>query len=145
MSITHQISSQHTFANDILHWFKRKKLNEDHLEDIYDGSLYKKHTSTGGILNAWNNLSLTWNVDGVPIFKSSKFSLWPLYLIVNELPYHLSVLKENIWFAGLWFGEIKPNMQLVLKPLVKEHSVLESSGVKESPYIHNHLFRRSYS
>ena len=133
MSITHQISSlfnKRTFVNDILHRFKRKKLNEGHLEDIYDGSLYKQHTISGGILNVWNNLSLTWNVDGTPIFKSSKFSLWPLYLIVNELPYHLRMLKENTLFAGLWFGEMKPNMQLFLKPLVKELSVLETSGVK---------------
>ena len=132
MPITHQISSlftKRTFVDDILHRFKRKKLNEDHLEDIYDGSLYKQHAASGGILNAWNNLSLTWNLDGVPIFKSSKFSLWPLYLIVNELPYRLRVLKENTLFAGLWFGETKPNMQLFLKPLVKELSVLESSGV----------------
>ena len=135
MSITHQISSlfnKHTFINDIMHRFKRKKLNECHLEDIYDGSLYKQHITSGGILNTWNNLSLTWNVDGTPIFKSSKFSLWPLYLIVNELPYNLRMLKENTLFAGLWFGEIKPNMQLFLKPLVKELSRLETSGIKVS-------------
>jgi hypothetical protein len=30
-----------------------------------------------------------WNTDGVPIFKSSGFSIWPIFLIINELPYHL--------------------------------------------------------
>ena len=133
MSVTNQICSmftKHTFVNDILHRFTRKKLNEDYLEDIYDGSLYQQHSTSGGILSAWNNLSLTWNLDGIPVFRSSKFSLWPLYLIVNELPYHLRVLKENTLFAGLWFGEMKPNMQLFLKPLTMELSALESSGVE---------------
>ena len=106
MSITHQITSlfnKRTFINDILHRLKRKKLNESYLEVIYDGSLYKQHTTLGGILNIWNNLSLTWNVDGTPIFKSSKFSLWPLYLIVNELPYHLR--KHFICRAVVWGDE----------------------------------------
>ena len=133
MSVTNQICSlftKHTFVNDIIHRCTRKKLNEDHLEDIYDGSLYKQHSASGGILNSWNNLSLTWNLDGVSGFRSSKFSIWPLYLIINELPYHLRVLKENTLFAGLWFGEMKPNMQLFLKPLTMELSALESNGVE---------------
>ena len=78
MSVTNQIRSlftKHTFVNDILHRFTRK---------IYDGSVYQQHSRSGGILSAWNNLSLTWNLDGVPVFRSSKFSLWPLYLMVNE-------------------------------------------------------------
>ena len=75
------------FANNILYRFKRRKQNED-----------VPH--------------LTWNVDGVPILKSSKFSVWPLYLVINELLYDLRMLKENTLFGGLWFGEIKANMQL---------------------------------
>ena len=32
------------------------------------------------------NISLTLNTDGVAIFKSSKNSLWPVWLVINELP-----------------------------------------------------------
>jgi hypothetical protein len=42
----------------------------------------------GGHLSEDNpyNVSFTWNTDGIPVFKSSKFSLWPFYLVINELP-----------------------------------------------------------
>ena len=42
-------------------------MQEDNYEDIYDGSLYKKFMSSDGILADRKNLSLTWNVDGVPL------------------------------------------------------------------------------
>ena len=123
------------FANNILYRFKRRKQNEDNIEDIYDGTLYKKLAAPGKVLSVWQNLSLTWNVDGVPIFKSSKFSIWPLYLVINELPYKLRMLKENTLFGGLWFGEIKPN---ILKPLFSELSNLATNGIQiNSPFYQN--------
>ena len=85
--------------------------------------------SSDGILTVHKNLSVTWNVDGVPLFKSSKFSLWLMYYFINELPYKLWTLKENSIFAGLWFGETKPNMSVFLKPIVTELIKLESYGI----------------
>ena len=35
------------------------------------------------------DVSLTWNTDGIPIFNSFNFSVWPLQAFVNELPQHL--------------------------------------------------------
>ena len=32
------------------------------------------------------NLSLVCNTDGVHIFKSSKYAIWPVWLAINELP-----------------------------------------------------------
>ncbi len=32
------------------------------------------------------NVSLVFNTDGAPVFKSSGISLWPVYLVINELP-----------------------------------------------------------
>ena len=86
--------------------------------------------ASGGILSDKNNLSLTWNVDGVPLFKSSKFSLWPFYLVVNELPIKLRAIKENVILAGLWFGETKPNMTIFLKPIFSELRILETKGIQ---------------
>jgi len=56
------------------------------------------------------------NTDGVPVFKSSKVSISPLYLITNELPYGKRMATENMIFAELWFGEKKPAMWTFLKP-----------------------------
>jgi len=100
---------------------------------IYDSLLYQQHMTSNGILACNNNISLTWNVDGLPLFKSSKFSLWPMYLIVNELPYKLRILKENMIISGLWFGEAKSNMNVFLKPIIAELMALENHGVEVKP------------
>ena len=89
-----------------------------------------------GILSSQNNISLTWNIDGLPVFSSSKFSLWPCYLVVDELPYRLRLLKENIIIGGLWFGEEKPNMHVYLKPIIGELVALERHGIEvQSPSV----------
>ena len=132
-SISNQIKSlfaKETFLNDIQYRFTRTKRNIEQIEDIYDGLLYKKMMAAGEILSDKNNLSLTWNVDGVPLFKSSKFSLWPFYLVVNELPIKLRAIKENVILAGLWFGETKPNMTIFLKPIFSELRTLETEGIQ---------------
>ena len=139
ISISDQIRSlfvQKTFYDNLLHRFTRVKANQGGYEDIYDGSLYKDLMSPNGILSSQNNISLTWNIDGLPVFSSSKFSLWPCYLVVNELPYRLRLLKENIIIGGLWFGEEKPNMHVYLKPIIGELAMLEQHGIEvQSPSV----------
>ena len=46
---------------------------------IYDGNIYKFFSEPGGQLSEEfpYNVSFTSNTDGVPVFKSSKFSIWP--------------------------------------------------------------------
>ena len=56
-----------------------------HYCDVYDGALYRALIKDGFLSNK-NNVSFTLNVDGVPVFQSSSFSLWPIYLQINELP-----------------------------------------------------------
>ena len=55
--------------------------------DICFGDLYKELYSTRAIDPRNKCVTLTLNTDGIPIFKSSNFAFWPIYLIVNELPY----------------------------------------------------------
>lgn len=60
-------------------------------DDICSGDLYKELHSSGVISNDNNimHLTLTLNTDGIPIFKSSNFAFWPMYLTINELPYKM--------------------------------------------------------
>ncbi|KAL7304253.1 hypothetical protein TKK_0003447 [Trichogramma kaykai] len=67
-----------------------------------------------------NDLTFSWNTDGVPIFKSSKMSIWPFYLMVNELPYKLRIKKENVILAGLWFGVEKPSENLFMESMIEQ-------------------------
>lgn len=69
------------------HVFKdRQRPDDGKIRDICDGTEYKKHVENGFLANT-QNISLALNTDGVAIFKSSKEGeLWPLYLVINELP-----------------------------------------------------------
>ena len=62
-------------------WFRRRKHAE--IEDIYDGTEYKRHIS---FLSNPANISFVLNTDGVAIYTSSKISVWPVWLVINELP-----------------------------------------------------------
>ena len=89
------------------------------IEDIYDGELYREHFEhENSLLRDKCILSFTYNTDSVPLFKSSKFSLWPLYFAVNELPCPQRFQRENMILAGLWYGEKKPLMLNFLKPFL---------------------------
>ena len=77
-----------------------------------------------------NNISLLWNTDGVPVFKSSKYSIWPLYFIVNKLPIHKRWNRDNMILGGLWFVMQKLNMLTCLKPFAKCLSHLQLKGAE---------------
>ena len=122
--------------------FKRIKKDRENLEDIYDGNQYRKYFQGGGILSDQRNISFTWNTDGIPVFKSSKLAIWPLYCIVNELPYAQQIRRSNMIFAGLWFGSTKPNMLTYFKPFHSSLRQLETEGIKvESPEAGNFISR----
>lgn len=92
--------------------------------DVTSVQLYKdliiKHGLSG------NDLTITWNTDGIPVFKSSTYSIWALQCMVNELPQHLR--SSNILMTGLWFGKTKPHINTFLKSFVDECAQLEVSG-----------------
>ena len=83
------------------------------------------------------NISLTWNSDGISVFKSSKCSIWPLYFAINELPIHKRWCSDNLLLAGLWFGYQKPNMLTFLKPFVESLSTMHAGVTMHSPDITN--------
>ena len=59
---------------------------EEKASDIYDGKVYQVHMENGFLKDKYN-ISVIFNTDGIPVFRSSSFSLWPLHIIVNKLPY----------------------------------------------------------
>ena len=82
-------------AHEILHHrTSRKKRCKHNIEDIFDGELYRNHFDPKGYFHGTStaargkeiHLSLMVNTDGVSIFRSSNYSLWPVYFVINELP-----------------------------------------------------------
>ena len=93
-----------------------------HLRLLYKNRTYKGvHTSVclfAGLLIS----------DGIPVFKSTKFSIWPLYLAVNELPPNHRFLRKNMLLWGVWFGAEKPDMNTFLTPFVQDMKTLKQDG-----------------
>lgn len=106
--------------------FTRAKTNPDDIEDIYDGKMYKS-LGNGMLMQDPNAISLTFSTDGLPLFSSSNYSIWPLQAIVNELPPKLC--KEHVLLFGIWFGPQKPSMNTFLEPFVDEMRGLHDNGV----------------
>ena len=67
----------------------RKKQNEQNIEDILDGRLYKAHFDDDGYFKGTDkytkmmelHISLQMNTDGVALSRSSTFSVWPVYYL----------------------------------------------------------------
>lgn len=55
----------------------------DVLRDIHDGLQYKRHKE---FFASSCNVSFLLNTDGVALYHSSKVSVWPVWLAINELP-----------------------------------------------------------
>ena len=65
---------------------------------------------------------LTVNIDGVPVFKSNKFNLWPILACIEEKP---------VFIIGVYAGKRKPACSnTFLKPFVEECIQLRMNGVK---------------
>jgi hypothetical protein len=93
--------------------------------DISNGKFYQR------ILKKENEsfLSLTFNVDGISIAKSSRSSLWVITFVINELKQSERFKVENVLIGGIGHGKTKPTRQEMaayLKPIVDELLNLEN-------------------
>ncbi|XP_030592543.1 uncharacterized protein LOC115785191 [Archocentrus centrarchus] len=87
--------------------------------DVTTGNDYKSERQDGSI-------TLTFNCDGSPVFRSSKYSIWPILCTINELPYVERC--KNVLLHTLWFGRGKPRVQSFLTPFINELQKLSTAG-----------------
>ena len=105
--------------------FSREKYT-DHYCDIQDGEACKSDP----FFSAPEHLGIILNTDGIKVFKSSKFSLWPILLSITSLPPHLRMNKDYILLAGVWFGPKKPPPTIILPPILEELHQLHILGIE---------------
>jgi hypothetical protein len=111
--------------------FVNKKLvrsnNKNEMSDFKDGQIYTDLLSTklGASLRDGRAFTLLINTDGISSYRHSKLSIWPVYLVINELPIEERFCIENVIVAGLSVGEAKPNVDIFFLPIVKELKRLE--------------------
>ena len=99
------------------------------LRDIVDGDMYRRVGEAPS--RSLNKLTLSWNFDGLPIFKSSGASIWPILIQINEL--NPSARKEQMLMCALWFGPRKPLWSAYSKPFLEELSKLGTTGIAWKP------------
>nr|XP_050026874.2 uncharacterized protein LOC126522173 isoform X1 [Dermacentor andersoni] len=87
----------------------------DSVSDITSGAFYKSLRQSGKISH--KDLTLTFNTDGSPVYKSSKASVWPIQFTINELP--PGVRRQSPVLAGLWFGHKHPDMMVFMDKFVE--------------------------
>lgn len=94
--------------------------------DITDGELYRQQREELD-LDAMG-ITMTVSSDGCPLFNSSKYSIWPVQMAINELP--PSQRCKNLMISMLWYGQTHPNMTIMLMAFVKQMRLLGDTGVK---------------
>lgn len=104
------------------------KSTGDIMTDIRDGDVHRRLQNSCGDLF----VTLSVNVDGIQPNQGTNKSIWPILLVVNEIPMQHRFSPENIILEGVWPGPKKPSrheMGLFLKPLVEELVCLEKGAI----------------
>ena len=112
----------------------REKMMEESscIRDVTDTQSYKKIISRCDLNNMYNStiplLTLSINIDGVEQSKSSKRSLYPLQLVINEFPPHLR--PRNIIIPFIFMkGENVDFDDKLLAPFIAELNNLWTNGL----------------
>ncbi|KAH9385067.1 hypothetical protein HPB48_027121 [Haemaphysalis longicornis] len=96
----------------------------ERLSDITDGALYREFVSATA--SSGNRISFTLNADGTPLFRSSATAIWPIQLVINEVP--PAQRMKKLVLAALWFGRDKPKMELFQGAFVDAMNGLGDEG-----------------
>ena len=73
-------------------------------------------------------IQLVLNIDGAPVFKSSKISVWPIWVQVFNLPPKLRGAFSNLCLLALWHGKSKPDFAKLLPRFLFEiQSLIDKS------------------
>jgi len=109
-------------SNSLAKVFRDRKKDRMHYSDITDGKLYKS------LKLGDHDFTCSVNSDGVPVFKSSNVSLWPLLISINEL--NINIRRKETMIAALWIGNSKPEFDTFLQPFVSDSKRLVDNGIK---------------
>lgn len=133
--------SKHGMARDLEYPYTRRKRNVDAIEDVYDGSEYKRLSQEGQFLWRENhNYSLALWTDGASPVDSNTVSIWPVFVQVLELS--PLARQRHTMLAAVYVGPRKPLIHQLLTPVALELRDLYTNGVTWSPNANQE--RRSY-
>lgn len=109
--------------------WKTRKIPQDILEDIYDGSVWKSFSSLFASSDKDKmNLGLMINCDWFQPFKCrSNNSVGALYAVVVNLPWSMRFKPENVLLIGILLPLSKEpaSLKTFLHPVIKERQALD--------------------
>ena len=70
-------------------------------------------------------MALILNTDVITPFKSNIITMWPIILMITNMPYSQRILPKNMLLAGLWYGKEKPIFSIFKKPIIELLQKLE--------------------
>lgn len=106
--------------NQVTHNYPQSDMNNIYY-DIHSGKGFRtRHPEQFGIF---------FNTDGISPFKSSRLTIWPIYLAFANLPPSVRTNKANLITCAFWVGQSKPPMEIFLQPLKVLLSRLGKTGV----------------
>ena len=93
---------EYIFQKNTFSEFDSQPSVDNDLIDIKDGRIYKKILSSeDGELIKWNKaFTMSINTDGISFCTKSKLTIWPVYLVINELPIQKRFSIDNVIIAG---------------------------------------------
>ncbi|XP_071651097.1 uncharacterized protein [Temnothorax longispinosus] len=97
------------------------------IRNIFDGNMYKSFIKKLPENDKHNYVTTIFNTDGAPRFESSNYSIWPIYLQLNEIP--IQTKLNRIITCGIWFGRNKPEMTAFLHPFTEMMTKLANQGI----------------
>lgn len=98
------------------------------VSEIYTGECYQANEVQSFLRKSEYNFTMSYGTDGVSVYESSLYSIWPIFCTINELDF-----DEKSYFlclSTLWHGASKPNPNAFLVPFVKECQRLYDEGFK---------------
>ena len=116
-------------SSPMYHKLQKNEEEIEQMSDITSGKVYKKLKEDGTI--SPNDVTIQYNADGVQTFKSSKVSMCPVLVMINEFSY--SIRKSNIILVALWASVTRPVLDLLLEPFVNELEDLKVNGFECVP------------
>ena len=94
--------------------------NDNYISDIKDSSYYKDFIATLETKTGYEYYSFMINIDGIAMCEKSTLSIWPVYLVINEIEIESRFHIDNIILAGLCVGLTKPSIDDFFIPIKKE-------------------------
>lgn len=125
---TEQITQYLQQHDKYYNWVMNERSHgENEMSEVYDGEKYREFRSLLEEAFKHRYVALALSTDGVLVFKSSKYSIWPVFLMINEIP--IEFRFKSLITCGIWFGKTDPDMTIFLNPLVDRLHELADQGI----------------